>query len=180
VPVAERAAAYSDKRIALGHGRSMLPPLILARLIQALQPEAGERALDLCGGPGYSVAILAALGLEVTGVEPDAGLADGARAALGEARITAAISTGKVGAEGVPGMTGVFDIILVNGATEREPSGLFPLMAEGGRLGIIRRNGSAANAQVYLKASGVVSARMAFDAQAQVLPGFQLEPGFAF
>ena len=180
VPEAERAAAYSDKRIALGGGRSLLVPLVLARLVQALQPTAGESALDLFGGLGYSAAILAHLGLDVTMLEPDAGLSAAAKAALAGAKIPVKTATGAVSADGVTGVSGSFDVILVNGATEREPKGLFPLLKEGGRLGIVRRKGVAAHAEVWLKTNGVVSARMAFDAQAPVLPGFANVPGFAF
>jgi protein-L-isoaspartate(D-aspartate) O-methyltransferase len=180
VPAAEKAAAYSDKRIGLGGGRSMLPPLILARLVQALQPQPGERALDLFGGLGYSSAILAAIGLEVTFGEPEASLATEAKAALANAGVAVTVGSVGVGDGTVTGLTGSFDLILVNGASEREPSGLFPLLNEGGRLGIILRRGAAAQAHIYLKANGVVSPRMAFDAQAPVLPGFALVPGFAF
>jgi protein-L-isoaspartate(D-aspartate) O-methyltransferase len=180
VPEAERAAAYSDKRIVLGNGRSMLLPLVLARLVQALQPDSGESALDLFGGLGYSAAILAHLGLDVSMLEPDAELATAAKTALAAAKAPVKLVSGAVSAESVSGVSGTFDVILVNGATEREPKGLFALLKEGGRLGVIRRKGVAAHAEIWLKANGIVSPRMAFDAQAPVLPGFANEPGFAF
>lgn len=182
----DHAIAYADRTLVVGEGassRALLPPLILARLIQALQPQAGERALDVMGGLGYSAAVLAAIGLGVTVLEADAGLADGARAALGAAGVAAEVATAQPGlsAGGVTGLPGGgFDVILVNGATEREPKSLFPLLKEGGRLGIIFREGRAARALVYVKANGNVSPRRAFDAQAAVLPGFANEPGFVF
>ena len=78
----DKAIAYADRILTVGEAsarRAMLPPLILARLIQALQPVAGERALDVAGGFGYSAAILASIGLDTTAVETDASLTEGAR-----------------------------------------------------------------------------------------------------
>lgn len=182
----DRAIAYADRTLVVGEGassRALLPPLILARLIQALQPQAGERALDVMGGLGYSAAILAAIGLGTTFFEADAGLTDGARAAFAAAGAAVEVATAQPGLSAsaitsLPG--GGFDVILVNGATEREPRGLFPLLKEGGRLGIVYREGRAARALVYVKANGNVSPRRAFDAQVAVLPGFANEPGFVF
>jgi protein-L-isoaspartate(D-aspartate) O-methyltransferase len=181
LPESLRAAAYSDRRIVLEGGRSLLPPLILARLIQALQPQAGETALDLFGATGYSAAILADLGLAVTMLEPEAALAGLAGETLKASGASIASASGTVSAAAVSGLSGgPFDVILVNGATEVEPTALFALMKEGGRLAIIRRSGSAAQAQIYLKSHGTVGVRPAFDAQAPLLPGFTQEPGFVF
>jgi protein-L-isoaspartate(D-aspartate) O-methyltransferase len=182
----DKTIAYADRTLVVGEGgasRSLLPPLILARLIQSLQPVAGERALDVAGGLGYSAAILAAIGLETTYLEQDAGLTELARAAFSEAGAKVAVVAAQpalsaVAGAALPGAS--FDLILVNGATEREPKGFFPLLSEGGRLGIIYRDGQAARALVYVKANGTVSPRRVFDAQAAVLPGFRNEPGFVF
>lgn len=182
----DKAIAYADRALIVGEGaasRSLLPPLILARLIQSLMPVTGERALDVLGGLGYSAAILAATGLETTYLESDDGLTDAARAAfqaLG-AKVTVASAQPAISAAGgavLPGAS--FDIILVNGATECEPKGFFPLLNEGGRLGIIHSDGRSARALVYVKANGIVSPRRVFDAQAPVLPGFRNAPGFVF
>jgi protein-L-isoaspartate(D-aspartate) O-methyltransferase len=180
------AIAYADRTIVTGSGaarRAMLPPLILARLIQALQPQAGERALDVMSGMGYPAAILAEIDLEVVVLETDAALAEGATRALAAAGSAATVATPQPGlsAAGAVSLPGEgFDIILINGATEREPKGFFPLLRNGGRLGIIQREGAAARALVYVKSGDTVSPRRAFDAQVPVLPGFAAEPGFVF
>ncbi|OYU49288.1 MAG: protein-L-isoaspartate O-methyltransferase [Rhizobiales bacterium PAR1] len=182
----DKAIAYADRVLSVGEGnarRAMLPPLILARLIQALQPVAGERALDVAGGLGYSAAILAAIGLDTTAVEADAGLTEGARAALvaAGAKVTMAAAQPGLSANAGANLPGEgFDIILINGATECEPKGFFPLLKENGRLGVLFSDGRSARALVYVKANGNVSPRRAFDAQAPVLPGFAKEAGFVF
>ena len=68
--------AYSDLAATLhpasGVKRSLLPPLVLARMIQAAAPRPDEKALVI-GGAGYSAAVLANLVGSVVAVESDAG-----------------------------------------------------------------------------------------------------------
>ena len=185
VAAADRATAYADRPISVGEGaarRALLTPLILARLVQALQPVAGERALDVLGGLGYSAAILAAIGLETVAVESDAGLVEGARGALAAAgaKVDLVLDAALSAEKGAKVAGAGFDIILVNGASAVEPKGFFPLLNEGGRLGLIVADGKSSRALVYVKANGNVSPRRAFDAQAAVLPGFAKAAEFVF
>lgn len=174
------AAAYADRQLSLG-GRALLPPLLLARLVQALQPQAGETALDVMGGHGYSAAILAALGLKTTFLETDPALVEGARAALAKAGAEVEILPAQpVEAATRPLTARRFDVILVNGATERDPSGLIELLNDGGRLGIFSRQRGGVRAEVHVMSNGHASPRRAFDAVVPVLPGFAAEPGFVF
>ncbi len=182
----DRAVACADRPLAVGEGkarRPLLPPLVLARLVQALEPAAGERALDVMGGIGYSAAILAAAGLEVSFLEQDAGLTDQARAALASAgaKVEVLAADPDLAATRAPRLApGSFDIILINGACEREPEAFFPLLAQGGRLGVLMRSGAMARASVFVRSGSHVSPRRAFDALAEVLPGFAAEAGFVF
>lgn len=186
LPAGEEALAYTDRRIELATAsgpRSLLPPLILARLVQALQPQAGESALDVLGGTGYSAAILAAIGLKTSAIEADEQLSLAARAAAAKAggKVENLACDPAISAKaGCKTAGNTFDVILINGASEREPSGFFAALAEGGRLGCILRRGATGQAAIYVKANGVVSPRFAFDAQVPVLPGFAQEKSFTF
>ena len=74
--------AYIDQDLPVNEGperRLMLSPMILARLIQALDVERGGKALDVACGLGYSAAVLARLGASVTALECDEDLATQAR-----------------------------------------------------------------------------------------------------
>src|SRR5579872_2668643 len=87
--------AYSDSALKLpadaqGQARVMLPPAILARLIQAAGVKPGDKVLDIASGEGYSTAIFAGLAREVVALK-----ASEARAASLEANL-AAIGTGSV------------------------------------------------------------------------------------
>lgn len=181
----DRKLAYLDRSVQVSAGaasRFLLPPLILARLLQALQPQAGERALDVLGGSGYSAAILAAMGLNTVAVESDPALTALAEAALKRAGSDARLLPARtLTASRAPDLReDAFDLVLINGAAEREPAAFFPLLAEGGRLGIVMRNGRAGRANVFVKSNGHVSVRRAFDSGAPLLPGFENEPAFAF
>jgi protein-L-isoaspartate(D-aspartate) O-methyltransferase len=71
VPAGARAVAYADRSIPLDDGRALMPPAALGKLLQALAPAAGEKALIAAPAGTYAAALLAALGVEVD-VEPGA------------------------------------------------------------------------------------------------------------
>ena len=76
--------AYSDQELPVSEGadrRFMVTPMVLARMIQALEIDAGDTVLDVACGRGYSSAILSELGAYVTALEADGELAEAARAA---------------------------------------------------------------------------------------------------
>ena len=66
--------AYSDLELPVSEGadrRFMLSPMVLARLIQALEIDGGDQVLDVASGRGYSSAVLSELGAYVTALEAD-------------------------------------------------------------------------------------------------------------
>src|SRR6476661_10086592 len=75
LPDGLRSRAYADDDVPLGNGRYLMEPMILARLIQALQPQAGDKALVVASGTGYGAALLARLVKSVVAVESDPNLA---------------------------------------------------------------------------------------------------------
>ena len=77
---------------------------MLARLIQTLQPGAGDKALVVACGRGYGAALLARLVKSVVAVESDAGLASSADQtikALGLANVTTCVTAQPKRAGGV-------------------------------------------------------------------------------
>ena len=74
--------AYVDGDIAVAKGRSLLKPMVLAKLVQAAHVEAGDRVLDVGCATGYSSALLARLAGSVIALEEDAELASQAKSAL--------------------------------------------------------------------------------------------------
>ena len=88
VPAAKRDLAYSDAALEVwpsldgGPARYLLPPVVLARLIQLASVEAKDSVLDIGCAAGYSTAILSHLAQVVTAVEAEPELAATARETL--------------------------------------------------------------------------------------------------
>jgi len=179
LPPEMRPRAYADEAVPLGEGRVLLAPMVLARLLQLALPQPGERALVLSAGAGYGAAVLARMGLQVLGIEADAGLAAAARHALDfaleENRPEVQVGDPRLGApQGAP-----YRLILVEGAVEAVPPALFSQLGEGGRLVTIRRPpGGVGRAILFRRAGGAVSEIEGLDAAAPLLPAFQRAPGF--
>src|SRR5208283_5843095 len=74
--------AYLDCDTAIGDGRALLKPMVLAKLIQAAHVRDGDHVLDVGCGTGYSSAVLARLAGSVVALEQDEVLARQAKAAL--------------------------------------------------------------------------------------------------
>ncbi len=174
--------AYIDQDIAVSDGpdqRYMLSPMILGRMIQALGIEAGAKVLDVACGRGYSSAVFAELGADVTALESDEVLAAAARQSLSEA------GAGRVVVEVGPLDQGCsknapYDAILVNGAIELRPEALLQQLAEGGRLVCVKGRGRSARATLYVRSGDAFGERHLFDAAAPLLAPFVQKPGFTF
>lgn len=172
VPAAVRALAYSDRSVPLGEGRFLGAPAALGQLLTEIAPQPGERALVVGGGSGYSAAILAAMGLEVTLVESDPKLAELARA-NGIPAVEGALSAGH--RKGAP-----YDVILVDGAVEQIPDALIAQLADAGRLGAGLVNGSVSRLVVGRKSGEAFGLLALGDSGLPPLPGFARPPAFTF
>lgn len=172
--------AYADRSLpSAGGKRQLLPPMVLARMLQAADVGVGEKVLEIGGGSGYGAAILARLSDTVFTQECDEAQSRAARDALaqtGAARVTCV--TGPL-PEG-HAAAGPFDVIVVNGAVEDMPASLLAQLADGGRLVAILVGSGAPKAVRYEKVGADVSMRPLFDAAAGVLEGFSKAPSFVF
>jgi protein-L-isoaspartate(D-aspartate) O-methyltransferase len=179
VAPAYASLAYVDRESpALGaKARRLLPPMTLARLLQAATVNPGDRALDVGGGSGYGAALLGAIGAKVVALESDPGAAAAARTELmGRANIAVVEGPLDRGAAEL----GPFDLIVVEGAFRVFPDSLFPLLADPGRLVGIDASAATSQAVLYDKNGSALSRRALFETRADPLDGFQPEPSFAF
>jgi protein-L-isoaspartate(D-aspartate) O-methyltransferase len=64
-----RDMAFADTNVPLAHGQLMMTPKVEGRLLQALNPQPGERALEIGTGSGFVTACLVRLGAEVLSVD---------------------------------------------------------------------------------------------------------------
>lgn len=184
LPASLRARAYADENVAIAAGRVLLQPMVLARLVQAVEPKRGEKALVVGAGTGYSAALLSALGCQVIALEDDAALATLARQALAEVAPLVRLVIGPLSA-GWPA-DAPYDVVLIDGAVPAIPSTVAgQLNQDTGRMvTILRPNGNTGThcgcaVHVEPTPSGV-SVRALFDCVGPVLPAFVTPPTFAF
>jgi protein-L-isoaspartate(D-aspartate) O-methyltransferase len=180
VPEALAGVAYTDEDLAIGHGRYLLEPLVLARLVQAIKVGRGDRVLDVACGVGYGAAVLADMAAEVVAVESDPALAARAEEVLGDLGLaTVSVISGPLPeghADRAP-----YDVIVVEGGVSSVPQTLLDQLAEGGRLAaVILPSAGMGKGTVFLRTHGSLSSRVAFDAATPPLPGFAPEKRFAF
>ena len=184
VPTHLRSVAYMDEAVSLAVDaagrpqRQLMPARVFAKLLQAADLKDTATVLEAGCGTGYGVAILSKIVRRVAGVEPDAVLADTARATLAAQGITnAAIITGAI-AGGHPNES-PFDAIILGGAVPNIPRGLLDQLKDGGRLIAILSAKHGGKAVVCRRSGSTYDTRELFDAFAMPLPGFAKPAVFA-
>ena len=135
VPEAYRGVAFADAPIPIGHGQHMLAPALEGRMLQALAPVRGERALEVGTGCGFFAACLAQLTGSVDSIEIHADLADGAARAIGELGISrVSIQTGDALARE---FDAAYEVVAVTGALPAADPRLERALVVGGRMFVV-------------------------------------------
>jgi protein-L-isoaspartate(D-aspartate) O-methyltransferase len=143
--------AYADMEVEYAPGRWLLKPRDVAKLLQALRPRAGERALAIAAP--YAAAVMEAMGLHVTRLE----------------------------GEELTAPEGDYDVVISEGAVTLVPSGWLGVLAEtGGRLGVVVREGPIGRARLYLRTPKDIGCRDLFDCAPPLMAGFEPKRAFAF
>jgi len=177
VPAERRDAAYIDREVPLGAGRSLNPALATARFLVEGQVSAGRSVLLVGAATGYAAAVLAAMGAIVTALESDAALAALARENLADvAGVT--IVEGPLEA-GVPAGA-PYDLLFVDGAVEALPPSLTDQLKVGGRAVFARLDQGVSRLCVGVRSAGGFGASAFADSEAVALPGFAVPKTFTF
>lgn len=150
-PAGKAELAYADAELEYAPGRVLLRPRHVAKLLYAVAPRPGERALAVAAP--YAAAVLEAIGLGVTRYD-------------GEDLKTPP--------------AGDYDVVICEGAAAQPPAAWLAALAPGGRLGVIVRQGPSGHARLYLRSGEDIGWRPVFDATPPILPGLETEPGFVF
>jgi protein-L-isoaspartate(D-aspartate) O-methyltransferase len=173
-PPGKSYLAYAEAAVEYAPGWFLMEPRDISKLLQAIGPRAGERAL--CIAAPYAAAVLDQIGLRVTLLQP--------QGAATEAAAKALEGTGVVihsGALTEVGEGASFEVIVCEGAVHKTPAAWIAAIAVGGRLGVVERHGPVGKARLYLRGvDRLAAAREIFDANAPMLPGFTAAPAFVF
>jgi protein-L-isoaspartate(D-aspartate) O-methyltransferase len=161
----KQAFAYAEVTSPTPSGRYLWKPRDFSKLAQAARVLPQDRVLVIGGAGGYSAAVLAAMGCDVTILDNVACAFAGVSAVQGDL-----VSPPK----------GPFDIVFVDGGIEVVPQSWTDVLADGGRLCVVMLAGAMGDAQVITKSGNVAVARTVFNAQVPELPGFKPAPTFAF
>jgi len=79
VPKDQRAQAYEDIPLPIGHDQTISQPAVVALMTELIQPRAGKKVLEVGTGSGYQAAVLAQAGCRVWTIEIFQALAEQAR-----------------------------------------------------------------------------------------------------
>ena len=176
---ANRAIAYLDLQLKVSPQRKLMTPMTVGRLLQAAGLGAGRAVLVVGCATGYTAALAAHIGCNVVATEPDPALAAQARANLGRAGITG-VTVVEAQPQAGDASRAPYDVILLDGATEREPTALYEqLRVDGDLVGVFALSGQPQARRVTKSAEGI-GYRPLFDAAAPVLPGLERVPSFQF
>jgi protein-L-isoaspartate(D-aspartate) O-methyltransferase len=124
-----------DNRGGEAEGTRVLAPTAVARLLEALDAEAGDETLVVGAGVGYTAAVLAEIvgDRHVHAVDIDRRVVSLARRNLAEAGYGGVLVDRRNGADGLPEYA-PFDRVLVEAAAVRPPRTLLDQLAPDGRL----------------------------------------------
>jgi protein-L-isoaspartate(D-aspartate) O-methyltransferase len=151
-PAGKAYLAYADAEVEYAPGFSMMRPREVAKMLQAVRPQAGERALAIAAP--YAALVLEAMGLEVV--------------QRSEGELAAPID-------------GRYDVIVCEGVVSGgAPESWTQALAPEGRLAVVVRDGRAGQLRLYQRGADGAGWRSVFDAAPPILPGFAAKVGFVF
>jgi protein-L-isoaspartate(D-aspartate) O-methyltransferase len=125
--------AYYDMSLPIGEGQTISAPFVVAYMTEQLDPQPGDKVLEIGTGSGYQAAILSPLVKEVYSIEIVESLGQKAARTLKRLKypnVQTKIGDGYQGwAEHAP-----FDKIIVTCSPEKVPQPLVDQLREGGRM----------------------------------------------
>ena len=180
LPESLRGVAYVDEDLAIGGGRYVMEPMVLARLIQAAVPGDTDIVLEIGAARGYGTAILAQIAATVVGLDSDKDLVATANETLNTMGIDNAVAVTGEMTQGYAKQA-PYDVILLGGSVGAVPDAIVAQLADGGRLvAVVQDEGGLGRATLLQRTGENVSERRLFDASTPVLAGFERDSGFVF
>lgn len=182
VPKSKQGVAYVDEDIEVAPGRFLMEPVVVARLIQALELTPDTTVLNIGCATGYDAALLGRLAGSVVAVESDPALAALASEAINELAVDNVAVIEAPAAGGYPAQA-PYDAIFISGAVDEVPASISDQLTPDGRLAVViggSEPGILGRAHLFVRSGDTFSGRPLFDAGSRALPGFAREESFVF
>lgn len=180
VPCQLARIAYMDATFFLNKGRFLLRPAILARLLEALNPQSYDKILYIGGGTGYGPTLLSRMARQIIALDSEEALTQTAERLAHEMKLS---SIDVVLGPLIKGWENEapYDKIFIEGCIDFIPSTLASQLKEGGQLITIKhQEGKERGAVKFDKKQGVFIESYLFDAFAPRLKSFQAQKAFVF
>ena len=133
IPESLWGQAYRDGPLPIGNGQTISQPYIVAYMTALIEPEKGERVLEIGTGSGYQAAVLSQIVDSVFTIEIVEELAKSAEATFKKLNYKNIWVKSGDGYYGWPAHA-PFDKIIVTAAAEEVPPLLTEQLAEGGKM----------------------------------------------
>lgn len=174
--------AYVDEDIEVAPGRFLMEPVVLARMVQALELENTDSVLVIGPATGYDAALIGTLAGPVVAIESDPKLVEQASVVMNHLGIDNVAVIESTLSEGYAGQA-PYDVVFVCGAVPEIPAAIADQLAPNGRLCAVLsegENGILGRASLMTRIGQGLSGRPIFDAGTRALPGFDAAPEFVF
>ena len=179
VPAGLEPLAFADTEIPIGHGQSMMTPTLEGRVLEALQPSAPDRVLEVGSGTGFLAACLARLSNHVTSIDIHDDLLDLARTNLDTAGIDNVELQLLDATKTLPDEP--FDLIAVTGSIEQFDTRFVKALKPGGRLFVVVGQGPAMDAKLVTRTGDDDwTTTVLFETYLEPLVNGRLPPQFSF
>ena len=133
VPRSQRRFAYLDMALPIGYSQTISPPFVVAYMTEQIDPQPGDRVLEIGTGSGYQAAVLAELVDEVYTIEIVEPLGKQAERTLKRLQYENVYTAIGDGYQGWP-RAAPFDKIIVTCSPDDVPAPLADQLKEGGLM----------------------------------------------
>lgn len=182
LPDSLKQRAYIEGFIPLSEGRTVMPPLVLARLLKCIPVTPEKNIMVVGGGTGYGASLLSYWASTVFLLESDDRFFSEAQKGLSALHIDNVVPCQGNLKEGL-GRQGPFHTIIIEGGVDYVPScffeqleegsmGLFACMSSGGPTGHLSR--------FWKNSQGIIENQKLFEMPCYPLPEFKLSKKFEF
>ena len=175
---AHRSLAYADLALPIGHGETMMKPVVEGRMLQALDLQPGDEVLEIGTGSGFASACMGRLARTVTTLERHGDLAEAARSRLAARGLDANIDVVVADALSWDAGGRRFDAVCVTGAVATLPPRFLEWLRPGGRLFVVRGIAPAMEAVLLRPADQGLQAESLFETELPYLAGAGPVPRF--